>query len=184
MKKIIPLLLMFIATTASAQTSFIFIPELKLGYANVELEDNIDCFHLNVNMTLGLTNKLENSRLISGLVIGRNGYSHSEEDDVYDRTNTTSVGSWLLGAQILHKNDNGLYIGGLIGCNILDDQYTIYYDDDLDDYDTFATESYLRYTIKGKIGYGGKHYAILLEAGYCKGLEIGMNVAFPIFRSE
>ncbi len=184
MKKLLLSLLTLTATfTSFGQTSATIMPEIKLGYANVEIDDNADCFHFNVNLTLGITKQMENSRLTYGFVLGRNGYSHTETDE-YDNVITTSAGGWLLGGQFLQRKNNGLFIGCLIGCTILDDEYTIYYDEDFDDYDLYQTKNRRGLTVKGKIGYGLDHFALLLEAGYSKGPEIGLNVAFPIFRKN
>lgn len=208
MKKIIPLLLILIATTASAQSSFTLMPEIELGYANLKLDDNINCFNYKGNITIGISKNANKGSAIAGLVFGRSQYTHTEEHDIYNdqiEAFNTRVGSWLVGTQYIYRKNCGFILGGIVGLSILDKKYKVFYGEgekktsessnafrktvteettiryDNDDYDSYETPSRYGFTAKGKIGYGWKHIYLLVEAGYNKGFEIGADVAFPLF---
>ena len=211
MKSTLSLFLLFFAISASAQTSFTFVPEIKLGWANLKLDDNINCFNYSGNITIGVTKKADNGYATSGFVFGRSQYTHTDEETYSNnkiKAYNTRVGSWLIGAQYLYRKNKGLIFGGIVGLSILDKKYKIFYGEgesktttsssaygttkeetrtikyDRDNYDSYNISSRCGFTVKGKIGYGWKHIYLLVEAGYNKGPEIGTNVAFPIFKAK
>ncbi len=211
MKRTLSLFLLFFAISASAQTSFTFVPEIKLGWANLKLDDNINSFNYSGNITIGVVKNADNGDAIIGFVFGRSQYTHTDEETYSDnkiKGYNTRVGSWLIGAQYLHRKNKGLILGGIVGLSILDKKYKIFYGEgesktttsssaygttiektrtikyDRDNYDSYDISSRCGFAVKGKIGYGWKHIYLLVEAGYNKGPEIGTNVAFPIFKKK
>ncbi len=203
MKKILLSLLILTAITTSAQTSTTIIPEIKTGWASIDLDGNISTVDFSAYITIGIAKKSNNGESITGLVIGRSDYGHLERHaNEWDENEglTTSVGCWLVGAQYIHRQNNGLIFGGLVGYSIFDEEYKIFYGDEdsdsyitvnkgknetiygLDDYDIYNTPSRRGIAVKGKVGYGWNSVYLMIEAGYCKGPEIGLNVAFPLFK--
>ena len=211
MKRALSLFLLFFAISASAQTSFTFVPEVKLGWANLKLDDNISSFNYGGNITIGIAKKTDNGNAITGLVFGRSQYTHTDEETHSDgkiEAYNTRAGSWLIGAQYLYRKNKGLIWGGIVGLSMLDKKYKVFYGEgesktttsssafgttkeetrtiryDRDNCESYDISSRCGFAIKGKMGYGWKHIYLLVEAGYNKGPEIGFNAAFPIFKQK
>ena len=182
MKKLSLLLLVFaFAQTISAQNSFLVMPEIETGAAVVDLLGDGDykaTFHLNLGLTMGITQGNDKGTNFYGMYLARNGYGYSGEHPDYNGEDCTiSRGSFNLGMQYLHRTNFGMSYGGIIGLNKWDQQYII--DDKTHDGDNNSV-----LILKAKVGYCWSHVGLFIDAGDNNGAEFNFNVSFPLYSSK